>query len=252
MNTIWFNGIWYDGHSAVLPYNDSGIVTSIGVFDSLLIRKKSLVSGKAHYERLIHDADKIMGLMPFETYATFENIALELLDRKNTDKDKLYRLRTVVTGGSVERPLAKAQSPNIFMSCAPCPEGPLPDVNAVIISNHPRVAGDSLENCKRLDYTRSYAARRKAEARGGNEAILTNTNGNIACATTSNIFIEETGKLITPPLSEGVLAGVTRQNLLSDSGAVEDIISIERFKNADKIYLTNSITGKREITLLPD
>ena len=49
-------------------------------------------------------------------------------------------------------------------------------------------------------------ARKKARDQGADDAIITNTNGNIACGTTSNVFIEENGQLVTPPLSEWVEA----------------------------------------------
>ncbi len=62
--------------------------------------------------------------------------------------------------------------------------------------------------------------------------------------------MEENGILITPPLSEGVLAGVTRKNLIKDRQVKEEAISIERLKQADKVYLSNSFFGLCLITIV--
>jgi branched-subunit amino acid aminotransferase/4-amino-4-deoxychorismate lyase len=83
------------------------------------------------------------------------------------------------------------------------------------------------------------------------EAILTNTNGDIACAATSNVFIVEKGRWITPPLSDGVLAGITRANILAEKlAALEESISPERLRAADEVYLCNSFTGLRKVLLV--
>ena len=132
-------------------------------------------------------------------------------------------------------------------ACKPPAKTP---VTCAVVTDYPRIAGCVLENCKRLDYSRSYAARRAAEKMGAQDAILTNTNDNIACGTTSNLFIEENGMLITPPLSDGVLAGTIRRKILEEKNAKEESISIERLKNTNKVFLTNSFTGLRKVEII--
>jgi branched-subunit amino acid aminotransferase/4-amino-4-deoxychorismate lyase len=160
------------------------------------------------------------------------------------------RIRTTVTGGISDRPLGLGEIPTIVIAAAASgAAGNLPPLTCAVISSHPRVAGDVLENCKRSDYTRSFAARRKAQELGAEEAILTNTKGDIACGATSNIFIEEKGVLVTPPLSEGVLAGITRAKVIKIRGAREEPISERRLRDADAVYLTNSFFGMRTAVL---
>ncbi|MEM6780960.1 MAG: aminotransferase class IV, partial [Pseudomonadota bacterium] len=107
-----------------------------------------------------------------------------------------------------------------------------------------------LENCKKLDYTKSFCAMQDARAKGGNEPILTNTDGNVACASTSSLFIVESGNVITPKLSDGILDSLSRRELIRTYGAKEESISVERFKEADHIFLTNTIRGVRPIVEL--
>jgi branched-chain amino acid aminotransferase len=53
-------------------------------------------------------------------------------------------------------------------------------------------------------------ARIEAELAGANEAVMLNTDGFVAEAASSNLFWVDQGKVFTPPLSSGPLAGVTR------------------------------------------
>jgi branched-subunit amino acid aminotransferase/4-amino-4-deoxychorismate lyase len=183
-------------------------------------------------------------------FEKFEENCLKLL-QDNKVTHGFARVRSTVTGGVVKAPLLPAHTATVLIEVAACPAPEkIEPAKCVIVTDFPRIAGCVLENCKRLDYSRSYAARRQAENRGGNEAILTNTDGNIACGTTSNIFIEENGILITPPLSDGVLAGVTRRKLIEERDVHEESITLERLQGADKIFLTNSFIGLRPVSLV--
>jgi branched-subunit amino acid aminotransferase/4-amino-4-deoxychorismate lyase len=247
MSFVYINGEYKNADQNLISHRDCGFTTGIGVFDSMLGVDKNPVHPQDHFKRLMHDAKTVIGIKPDLSFTDFKTI-IETLIEKNDLGDGYIRIRSTVTGGQVEGPLALAKKPTILIdvgeSRGPKDIGP---VTCAIIPDYPRIAGCELENCKRVDYSRSYTARQKAKSMGADEAILTNTEGNVACGATSNIFIEENGKLITPPLSDGVLAGVTRKNIIQKKEVREESISVERLKNADKAYLTNSFIGLREI-----
>ncbi len=250
MSLIYFNNDFIEEHAPIIPYKDCGFSTGIGIFDSMLAQDSALVHGKEHHERILYDVQTVIGLTLYMSFEKFEENCLRLLTQ-NKLTHNYARIRTTVTGGLVKGPLLPAHTPNVLIEAVACsaPEKITP-ARCAVIADFPRIAGCVLENCKRLDYTRSYAARRKAEALGGNEAILTNTDGNIACGATSNIFIEENGALVTPPLSDGVLAGVTRRKLIETRDVKEESISEQRLRAADKIFLTNSFIGLRDVVLI--
>jgi branched-chain amino acid aminotransferase len=250
MSIIYLNGDFAEGNTSRVSHKDCGFTTGIGIFDSMLAHDGVLIHGKEHYERIVHDVETVIGLKLSMSFEKFEEHCLTLLD-KNKVAHGYARIRTTVTGGVVKSPLALTHTPTVLIDTAQAsnPEK-IESALCAIITDYPRIAGCTLENCKRLDYSRSYAARRKAEALGAVEAILTNTEGNIACGATSNIFIEENGVLITPPLKDGVLAGVTRRKLMEEREVREESISPERLKSADKVYLTNSFIGLRGVELL--
>lgn len=250
MNKIYLNGEFKNCDNPIISHKDCGFTTSIGIFDSMLAKNGAPINVIEHFERIMHDSEIVIGLKPDLSFKDYCGIIARLLSH-NTKNSTYARIRTTVTGGEVSSPLVIAQKPTILIDVATCEYQEYDPITCAIITDFPRISGCVLENCKRLDYTRSYAARRKSESLGAQEAILTNTNDNIACGATSNIFIEEDGILITPPLSDGVLAGVTRRKIIEERKNVkEESISTERLKNADKIYLTNSFIGLRSVTLL--
>lgn len=251
MSVIWKDGEFLDGLAPSLFAQDCGIAGGLGVFDSMLAKDGVLIDGAEHYERLVHDADIVLGYNKswLPGFAAMSEVWQPLLSQNNLTKGHA-RLRTVITGGFSQGPLTVSDIPTILVTAGKsgAPENASP-VRCAVVRDFPRIARCVLENCKRLDYTRAFAARRRAVSMGAEEAILINTDGNIACAATSNIYIREGGMLITPPLKDGVLAGVTRRLMLERGEAIEESISEERLKAAEAVYITNSFTGLRPVTL---
>ncbi len=89
-------------------------------------------------------------------------------------------------------------------------------------------------------YINSILAKREAIANGFKEAILLNEQGFVSEATGENLFMVSRGKLITPPLSANILAGITRATILElahDAG----IPTEERFFARDELYLADEV-----------
>jgi branched-chain amino acid aminotransferase len=64
-------------------------------------------------------------------------------------------------------------------------------------------------------YINSSLAKVEAVHAGYDEAILLNTHGFVAECTGENLFIVKDGVLMTPPLSSGALAGITRDSIMT-------------------------------------
>ena len=67
---------------------------------------------------------------------------------------------------------------------------------------------------KTTSYAENVVAVAEAYRRGADEAVMANTVGELCEGTASNVFLERDGELVTPPLSSGCLAGITRELLL--------------------------------------
>jgi branched-chain amino acid aminotransferase len=79
-----------------------------------------------------------------------------------------------------------------------------------------------------------------AKARGAAEAVLANTAGHLCEGTGSNIFVVLGDEIVTPPLSSGCLAGVTRALVLEWVGGEERDLPITVLRDADEIFLTSA------------
>ena len=88
-------------------------------------------------------------------------------------------------------------------------------------------------------------ARAEAEERGADEALLLNTDGRFAEAASSNLFWIERGVVCTPPLAEGLLAGVTRAFVVGLARGLglptsEPSCAPGQLQEAEGVFLTTS------------
>lgn len=104
-------------------------------------------------------------------------------------------------------------------------------------------------------YVNSVLAKREAMLAGYDEAIMLDTQGNVAEATGENLFMVRDGVVYTPPLSGPVLAGITRASvmqILRDQGVEvrEQSFTRDSLYIADEVWFTGTaaeITPVREI-----
>lgn len=102
-----------------------------------------------------------------------------------------------------------------------------------------------LKTTSRLNY---ILAAREAAQQGWNDALLLNPAGNIVESTVSNIWIIRKGTMITPPLSEGCIAGIFRSYLLEHATIAgltvrEAPLHEADLNDADELFLTNAVRG---------
>ena len=98
-------------------------------------------------------------------------------------------------------------------------------------------------------YDREWAE--YAERLGTDEVVYLNETGNVAEGSRTSVFVDiNKDQLCTPPLSDGLLPGTLRAELIDSGNVVESQVTLEDLKNAKGIYLGNSVRGLvRAITL---
>jgi branched-subunit amino acid aminotransferase/4-amino-4-deoxychorismate lyase len=107
-------------------------------------------------------------------------------------------------------------------------------------------SGSPLAGIKSCNYLENILTLNEAKERGFGEAIRLNERGRITSACMANVFWLKDGRLFTPPLSAGCLAGTTREFIMErfDCSEIED--GMEAIKNADAVFLTSAGLGVAE------
>lgn len=91
----------------------------------------------------------------------------------------------------------------------------------------------------------------KAREAGFDEVLFANERGELTEGAITNVFLEIGGRLVTPPLSCGVLDGVCRRSVLATEGnrPEERVLRPDDLLAADRIVLTNSVRGAIQAVL---
>ncbi len=94
-------------------------------------------------------------------------------------------------------------------------------------------------------YMNSILAKMEAKAHGYAEAIMLNEAGMVCEGTGENLFIVRSGVLSTPPISDGVLEGITRDTVLCladdlEIPALEESLTRSDLYIADEVFMTGS------------
>ena len=240
--------LWFDGRltPGPVPFDlaDRGLTLGDGVFDTALARHGRILFEAAHVARLSAATAALGFPVPPERIAT----AMRALAA--AEEGPLAAIRTTITRGAGPRGLAPPAEPRpvLWASAAPLP----PALPFASLSLHPtdirRNDTSPAARWKTLGYLDAVLAAAEARAAGFDEALFRNTHGRVACAGTGNLFAVFGTRLVTPPLSEGVLAGIVRAEVLGlapslEFTAEEQPLAFEEFLGADAVFLTNSLRG---------
>jgi branched-chain amino acid aminotransferase len=89
-------------------------------------------------------------------------------------------------------------------------------------------------------YINSVMAKQDAKLAGFDEAILCDVHGHVSEGSGENIFIVRNGVLRTPPLASSILAGITRDTVMT-LAREEGLEVRERFLTRDELYLADEV-----------
>jgi len=149
-------------------------------------------------------------------------------------------------GRGLDRP--DIVTPVLTVTVAPAPlPGPARLVTARAVRRNEQSPAATL---KTLAYLDNILARREARAAGGDEAVMLNTKGELACAAAANLFWIRDGRIFTPALSCGALPGLARARLMATVDVEEVAAGPVALDAADAVFITNSLVGVRQAACL--
>lgn len=217
---------------------DRGFTLGDGIFETIRINKSKARRFEAHMARL-RDGAKVLGLTVPTTDAEIES-RIEALVQANDLIDAAVRV-SLSRGPGVRGLIPPDPSaPTLLISASPLPP-PAEPARAIIAFSTRRNEHSPTSRIKSLSYLDNVIARQEAEQYGANEALLLNTQGRLAEATISNLFLLIDGALLTPSVAEGALPGVVRADLLAKFRGQEAHLEVDDLGRAEEAFLTNAL-----------
>jgi branched-chain amino acid aminotransferase len=218
--SVWVNGSLVGAEHATVSIFDHGLTVGDGVFETLKAIDGRPFAIRRHLDRLRRSAAGLDLRVPYDDDALRVAMA-EVLASHDLP---LARVRITVTGGVA--PLGSERGEDVS--------------TAVWVVPWPRNERGALAGIKTTSYAENVKALAFAKARGCTEAIFPTTTDLLCEGTGSNVFVGIDGRLRTPPLSSGCLAGVTRDLVLEVTDAVEEDLPMAAFLSADEVFLTST------------
>ena len=214
MKATMLNGILFRDEACDhvrLPASDRGFLLGDGLFETLPVLQGTPLWWPEHRTRLTQSAKRLR--LPLDHVLLDETVTQ--LAALSGDANTILRIAVSRdSGGRGLLPPAKAQ-PTLLATLAPFPDGLAFQDMTLATSSIRRNAHSITASIKSNNYLDNIMAAQQAEQAGASDALMLNTDGRIASTTIGNLFALHGNHLITPPVSDGVLPGILRQQILA-------------------------------------
>ena len=233
IGACWVNGDLVDPLESSVSAVDHAIVVGDGVFETLKVTEGTPFAISRHIRRLVFSAQGLGIPLPNE------DLVRKAIDEVMREDPHAERLR--VTWSSGPGPLSSSRGDGEgTLSVASSPGTNWPASEKVQLSEWTRNENGALTGLKTTSYAENVKALYSANEDGCSEAVFLNTSGWLCEGTGTNIFLVVNGILITPDLSSGCLAGITRELVLEIEKVEERNISLKEASMASEAFLTSS------------
>ncbi len=250
------NGKLVPASQAFVSSFDFGFLYGVGLFETFRTWNGKLFAFERHLKRLKSDLQALGWNLPFgmETIAEWTQKTIEA-NREFLTKGQDLRLRVTVTPGVVDPQKGwwelGTSEPTVVIHATPLPA----DFDRrnelgwkAVIAPWRRPKDFPLWRFKATTYFANVLARRYAKSQGAEEAIWLNSDGNLTEGTATNLFVVQSGELLTAPPEEGLLAGVMRSLVIEIARELgltvrEQPLPLEILHNAEEAFVTNAVIG---------
>lgn len=225
--------------TAVVPVTDRGLLHGDAVFEIMRVHRRRPFLLAWHRERLE------AGLAAFRfgdasrVWADVDAVLAE-----SAADDGVLRIVVTRGEGNLRAALATLPPRTIVILRELPPEG---EPVSLAIVDAPRVTPTMASAvAKYARYLPYLLANDDARARGFDEALLLDEAGSVAEAATANVFAVIDGVLVTPPLTSGILAGVTRRWIVENAetlgiAVAERAFAPRELARATEAFLASSV-----------
>lgn len=247
---LWINGTLYKETVAPFDLRDRGLLLGDGLFETIAIFNGTPFQLEAHLQRL----EQGCNLLGIPINRDGINQAITTIISQLTHSHGI--LRITVTRGISDRGLLPSSTANPTIVATVNNWKPLNyEPTKLFLSTIRRNENSPISQIKSLCYLDQIMALQEAVRAGYDDAVMLNTNNKVVCSTSSNIICIYGEKLVTSPVSDGVLPGIIRNLILQDAElmgfqAEERSLTWDELLSADIVILTNSIKLIRHVTTI--
>jgi branched-chain amino acid aminotransferase len=234
---ILHNGQIRPAESPELRVGQIGLLAGWGVFTTLRIADGVPFAWERHWARMSRDARLLNLPMPSDADAV-ERDLLRLIDSNGQSNCTLRLVVVRNSGGMWEDTASKETAVDVIALTADSKKWG----SSVQLGLQPnaRFAGNEFAGAKILSWGHNLAWAERAVRQGLDEVVLLNQHGHVTECTSANIFAVFGKDVLTPPVADGCLPGITREVLLGAIRA-EDIRVSEGTLTVDDLYRAQSV-----------
>lgn len=234
---VWCNGSLIAAEEAAVSVFDHGFTVGDGVFETMKVVDGVPFALTRHLARLQRSAAGLGLQQP--DLAEVRSAVTEVIAANGGLPGRDGRLRITFTSGP--GPLGSDRGPGpVTLSVVASKGTPWPPAAGVAVAPWPRNERSPLAGLKTTSYAENAVALDWAKQRGFGEAVLGNLSGLLCEGTGSNVFVVVAGRLLTPALSTGCLAGITRELVVQWCDADEAELPLDVLATADEVFITSS------------
>ena len=267
--TVFLNGRFVPEHAASVSVFDRAFLYGDGLFETMRVVNGRPFRWAQHLARLERGAGFLGISLPF-TRNDMAGFVAELV-AQNRMPDSILRITLSRGTGARGYSPRGADKPTLVMTLHPmrmagtepsqigCSEATpgVPLRWRARTSSFRLPSGEVLAQYKTSNKLVQVLARAEAEAAGADEALLLNNDGFVVEAASGNLFFIERAAVCTPPLTSGILPGVTREVVRELCAKLkvpcrESCIQTAELARADAAFLSLSSHGIVELTQVDD
>lgn len=245
MSVLWVNGRFIPAEEPAVRADDAGLLFGRGVYDTFRARNGRVFRLEAHVARITAGA-KVVGIaMPSLVLRYLRmsgEVVRDLCERCGLEDARVRMTLAAGPAGGAPTLIIQARAATDY------PAELYDNGMAALISLVRRNETSPLARVKSLNCLDNIMSREWAQSQGADTSLLLNTRGALAEASTANVFVVREGGLVTPPIRDGALPGVTRSAVLEmarEAGipAEEQSMAPEELFGAEEAFLTGAVMG---------
>ena len=249
MSGLWafVDGVYSPQEDAVVPVLDRGLLLGDGIFETVRVKRGKPEYFQEHFDRFCASAAAVRMRQPWSLEA-LEEVCAGLCRRSHLEDASV---RITLTRGAYRGTLSDTGDPPRLLAICAGLDHVDPTIQsqgvAVALAGVPRVHELS-PAVKATQYLAAVLARLEADDKGCYETLFADPRGRVLELSSASFFAVRAGRILTPPLRLGILAGITRSAVLllargAGIPAREAVLRLEDLGSIDEAFLTSAVRG---------